>query len=333
MSNLYKLPETMPWLDPIRQGIETTIEHDRLAHALLIHGAGGSGKTVFAAWIAARLLSRYPAFAELEQSDALSATAATLAEHASHPDLMIVSPPEDKKTISVDQIRSLTERLQLTSLTGAGRVAILNPCEQMTVNAANSLLKTLEEPPPGAYLILVTGNPSHLPITVLSRCQRLSLPRPPIDLALNWLSAHGEEDWETALVLAGGAPLGAWRLSKTGDISGFEQLRKDLVALQRQRSDVITIASRWLKRGPEHCLDWLAGLIEQMIRNHYGAGPAPKMRLADLQKSYPCLTIDRLFDYLDEVRETRALLQTSANPQLSVETALIPWMTGFSISH
>ena len=64
-----------------------------------------------------------------------------------HPDLRWIAPPEDKESIGIEQIRDLVDDMGLTSYEGGGKVAVIEPANAMTVNAANSLLKTLEEPP------------------------------------------------------------------------------------------------------------------------------------------------------------------------------------------
>ena len=90
-----------------------------------------------------------------------------------------ISTPEDKKSIGIEQIRVLVaERNDLTSYEGFGKVAVIEPANEMTVNAANSLLKTLEEPPGDTLLVLVADRVGKLPATIFSRCQRIDLAVP-----------------------------------------------------------------------------------------------------------------------------------------------------------
>jgi len=106
-----------------------------------------------------------------------------------HPDFMrlelLVVDPEDgtlaqAETIGIDRVRALTEFAQLTSHRQRAKVAVISPAEPECMNAAaaNALLKTLEEPPPGTYLILVSDQPGRVPATILSRCRKLAAPRP-----------------------------------------------------------------------------------------------------------------------------------------------------------
>ena len=107
-----------------------------------------------------------------------------------HPDLHWVFPEPKKRSISVDQIRETADALMLTSLYGQAKIVIIEPAEALTPGAANALLKTLEEPTRDTYLFLVCHQAGHLPATIRSRCQTLSLPQPPLESSLNWLSAQ-----------------------------------------------------------------------------------------------------------------------------------------------
>ena len=91
--------------------------------------------------------------------------------------------------IKVDQVRELADFLYVRSHRGGLRVALVHPAEDMNENAANALLKGLEEPPAGAMFILVSHRPAQLLPTIRSRCVAVPVPIPPRDAALNgWLS-------------------------------------------------------------------------------------------------------------------------------------------------
>ena len=156
------------WLDRIELG--------RMPHAVLLAGPAGVGKRAAAAWIASQRLGIGAQF-DMPQYPA---------EPLAHPDLHWLEPLEDKKTIGVDQVRGLVDKMGLTSYKGSGKVAIIEPANAMTVNAANSLLKTLEEPPGDALLILVADRAGKLPATIFSRCQRIDFAVPAVTEGLEW---------------------------------------------------------------------------------------------------------------------------------------------------
>jgi len=141
-----RLTSPLPWHAPAVTQLAAAWASQHLPHALLLHGAAGLGKRHLAAWLAASVLCDRGAGA-LGRCGACASC--KLIAAGSHADLAWVLPEEDKLQLSVDQIRALSERLAKTSYRQGGyKVAIIDPAHQMSVAAANALLKTLEEPPP-----------------------------------------------------------------------------------------------------------------------------------------------------------------------------------------
>jgi DNA polymerase-3 subunit delta' len=229
----------LPWLQPTMQ---QALAGQR-GHALLIHGAAGSGALAFAAtWAQAWLCEAGPQ----TSSDALGGPSVPCGRCAScrlvqarvHPDLVLLMPellrrqhewplagdsPErddakrkPSRQIRIDEIRQLTEWATRTSGRGRGKVAVLHPAEALNAQAANALLKTLEEPPPGTRLVLSCADPALLLPTVLSRCQRVRLPDPPTEIALDWLRSQGLAEPQTLLAACAGRPLDALALMQAG---------------------------------------------------------------------------------------------------------------------
>ena len=149
------------WLKSFAESWDDRVAHGRVPHAVLLTGPVGVGKRAAARWVAMRHLG-------IPTADAPE-YALDVPEHA---DLRWIRPPEDKESIGIEQIRGLVDDLSLTSYEGGGKVAVIEPANAMTINAANSLLKTLEEPPEHVKFIFCTTDPQKIPITVLSRCQR-----------------------------------------------------------------------------------------------------------------------------------------------------------------
>lgn len=109
--------------------------------------------------------------------------------------------------IKVDQVRELADFLNVGSHRGGRRVTIVHPAEAMNVHAANSLLKSLEEPSPSVAFILVSHRPARLLPTIRSRCVAVPVPMPSFDAARQWLAEQGVAEAERWLAFAGGAPL------------------------------------------------------------------------------------------------------------------------------
>jgi DNA polymerase III subunit delta' len=129
----------------------------RLAHAYLLTGPVGSGKSWLAQRIAALHLECAP-----ERVNA-------------HPDLRVVQPESKSRRIVIDQIRELEHAIQRKPLLASSKVAIIHDAERMQPQAANAFLKTLEEPPPGSLIVLLSTVPEAILETVLSRCVETAL--------------------------------------------------------------------------------------------------------------------------------------------------------------
>ena len=303
----------VPWLKKSAVSWRDSITQGRVPHAVLLAGGPGRGKRILAEWLArAHLLGM--------DQDALPTYPLVVTEHA---DLRRVSPAEDKQTIGVDQIRGLVADLNLTSYEGTGKVAIIEPADAMTTNAANSLLKTLEEPPGNALLILVADRIGRLPATIFSRCQRLSVPVPGQEQARRWLDQlQPAEYWVWLLAEVGNAPLAA--------IEAAEQ-RDDLAALARDFADVgegraspLEVAGRWARYEPEFVLKWLSRQVQKCIQFTFGGGSTD---MTGIPGQSVLQRIDRrnLFCYLDTINGLRGQAAGSFNTLLTLESLLIDW--------
>jgi len=318
-------PERYPWHQALWE--MTHRARTRLPHALLLHGLAGLGKHAFAMRLARGLLCMAPD----DQGDACGkCKSCTLLQAGSHPDIAMVSMPGDSKVIAVDQIRSLIDFMSLRPHTAAHKVAVLWPAHAMNVNAANSLLKVLEEPPAGSYLLLVSDNAGRIPATVRSRCTRLTFRAPARDVALNWLeqSRGRQPDNAQLLALAGGAPLTALAFGKSNSIEHRETLLADLEQLSARRETPCACAGRWKSAGAESSLEALYGLVTDLVRvGAVGPGvtvalPGTQERLHRLLK---CIELKDLYSFLDATSEATNLARSQLDPLLLIEDLLIRW--------
>ena len=312
----------LPWQGAAQERLEAALKAGRLPHALLLQGPSGVGKDQFAAAMAAALLCT----GRRERLEACGACAeCTLTRAASHPDLHWLRRPEDRKTISVDQVRELAERLSMTSMRGGRRVAIVTPAQAMTVNAQNALLKTLEEPAAGTLLMLVTARPSAILPTLRSRCQRIELARPDETVAREWLAAElGSAPSARLLELARGAPLRALELAPHAAELDAQMCRLLESYLGGQR-DVTATAAEMLGDGLTARLDWLDGWLG-IIASRRLVHDATEITLpagAVLQRVGAEVNITALFGLVDRLREAKRLLDGSVAAQLLVESWLV----------
>lgn len=259
-----------PW-----QHLNSLKESGRLPHALLVSGRAGIGKMRLAKAFAARLLC--------STSDVHTACgrckSCHLLEAGTHPDLLWLAPETDAKTgktakaIKVDQVRELVDRAEKSAQMGGYRVVVIEPAHLLNVQAANALLKTLEEPGGRTLLMLVTAQPLSLPATVRSRCQQLALPTPERNEALAWLRLEVREDASARLLLdlAEGAPLAALALRDALWFGERERLLKDLAGLCDGRQPALAVAQRWHGLGAEAVLPALVSMTADVAVQASGA--------------------------------------------------------------
>lgn len=153
--------------DDARRQLFTAFQRGRLAHAYLFVGPDGVGKKAFAVEFAKALLCERPP-AELTACDRCPACAQVMA--GTHPDFSTARKADDKQEFTIDVMRDFCGQLGLKA-TGGRKVAVIEDADDFNEESANCFLKTLEEPPPGAVLILLaTATERQLP-TILSRCQ------------------------------------------------------------------------------------------------------------------------------------------------------------------
>lgn len=253
--------QALEWHEHVFQRLIAT--KATLPHALLLRGPRGIGKLAFARALAQALLCEVPA--ENGRSCGVCRACAWL-ETGSHPDYRQIEPESEstdsadgeKKSsaISVDQIRALPDFINLSSHRGESKVVVIHPAEMLNVNAANALLKNLEEPPPRTYFMLVTHRPHQLLPTIKSRCQHIALAAPDTAAATAWLTEKGVRRPEVALAHVGNAPLLALELDDTEYWGARAAFMRHLTALdvdvwsagEAVRDFPIPYAIAWLQK-------------------------------------------------------------------------------------
>ncbi len=319
------MTEYYPWQQIQWRNLSERMTQGNLPHALLLHGLAGVGRADFAAHFAYALLCQQRA-ADGQACGTCSSCLLYVA--GNHPDVHLIEPEKVGGAIKIDQIRALIAELGLSSHSGGYKVVIIRPAEAMTIAAANSLLKTLEEPPTNTVIMLVVEQLSRLPATVRSRCQKVQFMLPDSATAEHWLAGKipDPEMAGSLLEIAQGAPLTALA-DVERDLPALRQsLLEDLLGLAEARFDPVKIAGEWLKLDQPMPIKYLHGWISDMIR--FQQVPASFADRLAYQKMLHSLCgqveVQKLYAYLDRVAESLTLM-TQLNPLPIIESLLIHW--------
>ena len=318
--------KTYPWHNSSWDKFVMAKTQNHLPHALLISGMNGTGKLDFAKKVATSLLCTSPINNEACQNCKSCKT-----YHArANPDFMEIELLEGKQQISVDQIRKLSDFISYTRSFSAYRIILLNPVERMNTNAANSLLKSLEEPASNTVIILVASNLSRILPTIKSRCQLLTLPSPTTKQAISWIQQEKTNANPSELLeMANGQPLTAIAITDE-DIQSRGELANDLYSICMQEKSVTETAKNWEKFDHSTLLNWQITWIENNIKNNELQSKIQSIKqgelsttLAKLDKLLPSLEQWKLYEQLIAQKK---YIHTSVNPLLFIENMLLLWL-------
>jgi DNA polymerase-3 subunit delta' len=317
-----------PWLQPALGQLDAAHTAGRLGHAWLLAGPAGIGKINLALVFADRLLARSAPSgppAVLPPADAVAAMRDRHTPIDHHPDLHWLFPEEEKRTISVEQIREVSESLNLKSHRGGAKVVLIEPADGMTGAAANALLKTLEEPSGDTYLMLLSHQPQRLPATIRSRCQRLNLARPSAEDFSRWVGVAPAE-FAPAWLLTGGSPLQTAALLQEGNSNLGNGLRDELSLVSSDQIDVQSVADHWAKGDPELALTWLTRELHRQIRRRLAPGVSTSVTDPEggiLHNAWAKLTLRRLFEQYDTAERLLNQLGSGINMELALQAMLL----------
>lgn len=311
-----------PWLIENWRVLAGALTGNRLHHGLLIAGPAGLGKRALADAFARAALC-------IERdSDGYACgrcRSCLLVAAGSHPDLVRVTFQlrDDGKLrteITVDQLRALTQRLSLSSQFGGLQIALIDPADRMNANAANALLKTLEEPASSTVIVLVADDPSRLPATIRSRCQRIAIAAPTHDVALGWLRAQkiGAGEASAALDASLGNPGRALEWSADDTLAVRAACAEDLLALTEGRRTPAEIADRWFADRPDQRL-WFAAALARDEARLLAVGRSGSLGLTALAE------IPKLAAWFGRANRARGLLATTVRVDLVLLDLLAAW--------
>jgi len=289
--------------DDVERSFAATFAAKRMHHAWLLAGPEGIGKATLAYRIARFLLAKPEERDQADLSLAVpdNSTAARQVLALSHPGLLLIRRTYDPKgkrfaaSISVDEVRRLREFLTRTADAGSWRAVIVDAAEDLNTNAANALLKSLEEPPHRTVFLIVAAEPGRLLPTIRSRCRLLSLGALAGDdlraavaatLDAGGVAHPAKEDWPRLERLSAGSVRRFVQLASTGGLKLYEQVLSLVGALPRvDWAHAYALAEEAGAYGAdakieavfEHLLDLLSRLIRTGAT---GEGEAGELELA-----------------------------------------------------
>jgi len=306
------LNSCFPWQDAQWSALTSQIDLGKLPHALNLVGPSNVGKYQFALSLAELMLCISPK----NKSACGHCKSCVLVNANNHPDLIKIEPDSNSKPINVESIRRLGTFFSKTSQQGGWKIVIIRPTESMNTNAANALLKNLEEPKERTLILLISHDLSRILATIKSRCQQVSFPMPDSCEVKPWLLQKfpNREDINELIKYAGGRPLLAASLTDNDLVKSrceFENLLDELAVNQ---ASAINAAEVCKKNDPHMAIDWLYLKLVSEIKSK------DKIKSEVLS-----------FRYMDKLLQSKKLLQSSANPniQLIWEELLINWQQLF----
>ena len=301
------------------------LNRGRLHHAWLLCGVEGSGKATFAYRAARRLLGAAPDLTRGPLGAAPYDPVSQLVSAQSHPDLLVmerlVEGGKQKKTISVDQARDLPGFFAKSPSQAQYRVAIIDAADDLNVNAANALLKILEEPPERGVLLLVTHAPGRLLATIRSRCRRLSFPiwtPDQLETLVRNRTGADPEDARLAADMAGGSPGAALALS-SGAMQEVDALARSWVlGAAVDRAEQLAVADGFRGAEGQARFEALMDRLIAAVKVRALEAPAGQgarwaelwTRLAELPDRTAAINLDRadvLAGALADIARTKAL--------------------------
>lgn len=335
------LLQDIPWHQDIWKSLTLRYQGAGLPHASLLLGNEGAGKRLLAFRLAKFLLCKSK---DKKTHDAASycdqCHSCALMDAGSHPDYLMCDQEAKGKQIKVDSIRALNEFLAKTPQISACQVVQIYPVEAMNLNAANALLKTLEEPSGESYLLLLADRLGSVLPTIRSRTQKINVHLPTTEHAVNWLAqkipSASHDDLTQALHQCSGGPLKAERWLREG--------------LLEQNASYIALMQAWLsgQQPLQHTskelakyelletVNWWIRISLDIMKLGMGAQeqhlmhPHQAQWLGSLAATVSRLKLLTLQNKLQEIAGRLSTGQGNYNPSLLIESLLLDWQQSFN---
>jgi DNA polymerase-3 subunit delta' len=339
-----RIVTTYPWQEQAWSQLQQM--RPRMPHAILFHGPAGIGKADFIEAFAQALLcenvradghacgacascgwfaqGNHPDYRRVRPEAMEDEAPPAEGEEAGEADKKSKSSKAPSKEIKIEQIRALSDFMNISTHRQGLRVVVLYPAEALNMPASNALLKTLEEPPPGTVFLLASNGLDRLLPTILSRCRKFALPMPEHAQALAWLEAQGVQDADGWLREQGGAPLAALVQAETGS---REELDTLLQALAQPSADAALRAADKLSKAPLASLvawqqRWLYDVFSYKMSGVIRYYPRYRQQLAALAGR---VHTAKLLHAIKATNDRRTVADHPLSPKLFVEDMLLDY--------
>ncbi len=302
--------------------LQDEIKDDRISHAYLFSAKEGSGKSKLAFEFAKA------SFCEESETDSCgSCINCRKMDHQNHPDFKVISVLEGKSAISIDQIRELKKEIAYKPYDSDHKIYVMEAAEKMTKEAANSLLKTLEEPPSFATIILLVEDSGKLLPTIVSRCQQIKLRNVSKAKIKELLLAEGLEAERAEIIssTAAGSPGKALKIIKIDNY--FEQRQqiydflKDINTKNTMEIFQITEKLSSLLKADFPCFDLLSDWYRDimMIKQDYLAAVTNKDYFEELKELAAELSLQNVIRNLELIAQSEEYIERNIREELSLE--------------
>lgn len=320
----------LPWNQVHFAKLAELERSQHLGHAYLIQGQKGLGKESLVKDFSAYLFCQKPdkknACGDCQPCHLFSA--------GTHPDFKYIGLEEGASQIKIEQVRDSRNFLANTPLMGKYKILLIHSAEKMNINAANALLKNLEEPASGTLLFLLSHQPGLLLPTIRSRCQQLKITRPSEDVALQWLQKHiSEEQAKLCLQLTFGAPLLALNYANEERQQERREIQKSLLELLRSELVINDAAATLSAYQIDDVLEHLMLSLQQILRKLHSDGGSEEfepgtLELRDIVNILTADAIKPLHKFHTKLLHARSAVQSTANPnvQLLLESLCYQWV-------
>ena len=342
-----------PWNKTVWDDLIAEPVSGRKSHAFLFCGSYGLGKKALA-----EAYARHVLLGNMQPDGAAKA----LFDAGTHPDMHVLMSEaavdeqpnqtfsrfalryieehnrKPKQVISVGQVRALGHSIISTTANKGSRVIVLPDASAMNANAANSLLKNLEEPPGNTLFILVSDRPDSLPATIRSRCTPIYFRNPEIHIARTWLeqfarqgASEGEalgviKNIDELLAFAGGAPLAALALHQTGEREQHSRLLRQLCDVLMGKMEPLGAAKQWHDEAPDLIIRLVQRLFSDIVRCRSNEAIEPAFYTAQkqwLHRQGKRLNSQKLFLLWQQILKTAHLMSGTSDKLLILESLAI----------